>query len=412
MKKEGQEKNSEEVRGPFQNFFLDKKGAPPQPPQEGSGAVHLLREILAFASQEECSDVHIEGQEKSLRIRLRKNGQLFTYKVLDKGLQQSLVARIKVLSHLDIAEKRQAQDGRFSFDSGAKTIDVRVSILPTVYGEKVVLRLLNSVSLDYSVEGIGLRDQDLKKIQLLLRQPSGLILLCGPTGCGKTSTLYTMIQMLNDEKRNIVTIEDPVEYKIGGVNQIAVNDKTGLSFEAGLKAILRQDPEVIMVGEIRSYDTAETALRASMTGHLVLSTLHTIDSPSALVRLQDMRLAPYMISSGLTGIVSQRLVRRLCPKCKEAVEGEDPYFHLEGAKIYEARGCPDCLEGYTHRQAIFEILILDQKIKSLVLEGASLEDLRAHARHLKMASLYDQVRDLLLKGDIDLEEAYRSIASI
>lgn len=390
---------------PQSSFVFSKEG-------EGADVVSFLEDTLDAAIGAQCSDIHIEGQEGGLRIRFRKDGRLFTYKSLDKSLHQALVARVKILSQLDIAEKRRAQDGRFSYTYGGREIDVRVSILPTVEGEKLALRLLNAVKLSYTPQGIGIQERDLDLVRLLLRQPSGLILLCGPTGCGKTSTLYTMIQMVNDETRNVVTIEDPVEYKIPGVNQIPVNAKTGLGFESGLKAILRQDPEIIMVGEIRSYETAEIALRASITGHLVLSTLHSVDSPSALVRLRDMRVAPYMISSGLVGIISQRLVRLLCPSCKEAYQGRDDYFGLREETLYKARGCKDCTEGYQGRQAIFEILVMDEALRSMVMEGAPLKALREAAAGSGMVTLYSQVKDLLMEGKIDLDQAYQTIATL
>ena len=381
-------------------------------PQSGAlSAVQLSQTILNDAAEACCSDVHIEPAGESWRVRMRRNGTLFLYGSYPKSLYSEFVTRIKFLSAMDIGEKRRPQDGRFTFEYGGRHVDVRASAIPVKGEEKLVLRLLDRTGLDYTPEGIGLGGNNLALVQKLLRQPLGLVLICGPTGSGKTSTLYTFIQLLNRVERNILTIEDPVEFDIDGINQMQVNPKADITFSTGLEAMLRQDPEVMMVGEVRSMETAEIALRSSITGHLIFSTLHTTDSPSAIIRLMDMGVEPYMLSAGIIGVISQRLVRKLCDHCKKKVHTQDDYFKIDGT-TYEAVGCEKCFEGYTGREAVFEIMEMDEKIRSLIKPGVSLDTLKAAAVESGMIPLKEALREKILEGSISIEEAYRTIMTM
>lgn len=374
-------------------------------------AVQLSQTILNDAAEACCSDVHIEPAGESWRVRMRRNGTLFLYGSYPKSLYSEFVTRIKFLSSMDIGEKRRPQDGRFTFEYGGRHVDVRASAIPVKGEEKLVLRLLDRTGLDYTPQGIGLGGNNLALVQRLLRQPLGLVLICGPTGSGKTSTLYTFIQLLNRVERNILTIEDPVEFDIDGINQMQVNPKADITFSTGLEAMLRQDPEVMMVGEVRSMETAEIALRSSITGHLIFSTLHTTDSPSAIIRLMDMGVEPYMLSAGIIGVISQRLVRKLCDHCKKEVHTQDDYFKIDGT-TYEAVGCEKCFEGYTGREAVFEIMVMDEKIRSLIKPGVSLATLRVAAVESGMIPLKEALREKILEGSISIEEAYRTIMTM
>lgn len=377
----------------------------------GLSAVQLSQTILNDAAEACCSDVHIEPAGESWRVRMRRNGTLFLYGSYPKSLYSEFVTRIKFLSAMDIGEKRRPQDGRFTFEYDGRHVDVRASAIPVKGEEKLVLRLLDRTGLDYTPEGIGLGGNNLALVQKLLRQPLGLVLICGPTGSGKTSTLYTFIQLLNRVERNILTIEDPVEFDIDGINQMQVNPKANITFSSGLEAILRQDPEVMMVGEVRSMETAEIALRSSITGHLIFSTLHTTDSPSAIIRLMDMGVEPYMLSAGIIGVISQRLVRKLCDHCKKEGHTQDDYFKIDGT-TYEAVGCEKCFEGYTGREAVFEIMVMDEKIRSLIKPGVSLDALKAAAVESGMIPLKEALREKILEGSISIDEAYRTIMTM
>ena len=377
----------------------------------GLSAVQLSQTILNDAAEACCSDVHIEPAGESWRVRMRRNGTLFLYGTYPKSSYSEFVTRIKFLSTMDIGEKRRPQDGRFTFEYGGRSVDVRASAIPVKGDEKLVLRLLDRTGLDYTPEGIGLGGSNLELVRKLLRQPLGLVLICGPTGSGKTSTLYTFIQLLNRVERNILTIEDPVEFDIDGINQMQVNPKADITFSTGLEAMLRQDPEVMMVGEVRSMETAEIALRSSITGHLIFSTLHTTDSPSAIIRLMDMGVEPYMLSAGIIGVISQRLVRKLCVHCKREVHTTDDYFQIEGT-TYEAVGCDKCFEGYTGREAVFEIMVMNEKIRSLIKPGVSLDALKDAAVDSGMKPLKEALREKILQGSISIDEAYRTIMTM
>lgn len=377
-----------------------------------SSAVDLLNEILNYSYLNRCSDIHIEHMGTYFRVRLRKNSSLFIYKEINKSIYDELVVRVKILSNIDIAEKRKPLDGRFSFENDRGKVDIRVSTIPTINGEKLVLRLLDPLGLKHSFIDMGMNRKQIAIVNKLLRQPQGLVLLCGPTGSGKTSTLYSFLRVLNNTERNIITIEDPVEYKIPGVNQIQVNPKAGISFESGLVSMLRQDPEILMVGEIRNLETAEIALRSSITGHLIFSTLHANDSPSAILRLVDMGVQPYMVSAGVLAVISQRLVRILCPKCKEKIITEDEFFGIHGEETYKPVGCKDCEKGYIGRKAVFEMLVVDDAIRNSIRGEMEINNIRSLARMQGMSSLKDNLLSLILSGEISLLEAYRSIVTI
>lgn len=374
-------------------------------------AVALSEQILRDGILKCCSDVHIEPADDHWRVRMRRNGTLFLYGEYENERYSEFITRIKLMSQMDIGERRRPQDGRFSMTLDGKYVDVRVSSVPVKGREKLVLRLLDREGLDYTPEGIGLKGKQLEEVLKLLRQPLGLVLICGPTGSGKTTTLYTFLQLLNKVERNILTIEDPVEYAIDGINQMQVNQKANITFTTGLESMLRQDPEVMMVGEIRSKETAEIALRSSITGHLIFSTLHTTDSPSAMIRLMDMGVEPYMLSAGVIGVISQRLVRTLCPECKRKVETHDDYFDIKG-ETYKPVGCSYCDNGYVGREAIFEILTLSESLRALIKPDVTLDMLRREAEKEGMVPLKDSLREKIKEGTISMDEAYRTIMTL
>lgn len=375
-----------------------------------SPIIEIMDLIIEHAIVEKCSDIHIEGIEREVVVKIRIDGSLKELCRLNKEYQQKIISRIKVLSNLDYTVKNIPQDSRFTYKYNNKNIDIRVATTPTVYGEKIVLRILDKNNVDYTKEGIGLYGEDVIKVNKLLSQPSGLILSVGPTGCGKSSTIYTFLKYLMNEEINIITIEDPVEYKIEGINQININEEAGLDFNEGLKAILRLDPDVLMLGEIRSLDTATTAIRASITGRKVFSTIHTSDSPSTIYRLLDMGVENYLISSGVIGIISQRLVRKLCD-CKRK---KKDYIELydEVIEYYEPVGCEKCNDGYIGRVAIFEILILNQKLKEGINKNKSLDELREIAKEGGMVTLKEAMKKAVLEGKTSIDEVYKNIMTI
>lgn len=379
--------------------------------QSSLDAVALSEQILRDGILKCCSDVHIEPADDHWRVRMRRNGTLFLYGEYGNERYSEFITRIKLMSQMDIGERRRPQDGRFSKPVDGKYVDVRVSSVPVKGREKLVLRLLDREGLDYTPEGIGLKGKQLEGVLKLLRQPLGLVLICGPTGSGKTTTLYTFLQLLNKVERNILTIEDPVEYAIDGINQMQVNQKANITFTTGLESMLRQDPEVMMVGEIRSKETAEIALRSSITGHLIFSTLHTTDSPSAMIRLMDMGVEPYMLSAGVIGVISQRLVRTLCPECKRKVETHDDYFDIKG-ETYKPVGCSYCDNGYVGREALFEILTLSESLRALIKPDVTLDMLRREAEKEGMVPLKDSLREKIKEGTISMDEAYRTIMTL
>lgn len=378
--------------------------------KEDSPAVRLLDYILRESIEKNASDIHIEPRFEKIVVRIRIDGALNKLIELPKKIYPHLVTRIKILSGLDISEKRLPQDGRFSFTFSEEKIDIRVATTPTGNAEKIVLRILDIQRISYTPEGIGLLNDNYEKVMSLISQPSGLILICGPTSSGKTSTLYTLLRKIQNEELNIMTIEDPIEYKIDGINQIEVNPNTGLSFEKGLKAILRMDPDKIMIGEIRNEDTAHIAISSSITGHLVLSTLHTESSPASIGRLIDMGIEPYLISAGLIGVISQRLIRKLCPHCREKIKNTNPLIDSE--YIYKAKGCSKCNGGYKGRIAVFEIMIIDSEIRDMISRKENVKNIKNLAIEKGMNTLSSEILKLIEKGETSFDEYYKNINTV
>ncbi len=355
--------------------------------RDDAPVIRLINALLLEAVKEGASDVHIETQEKRLMVRFRVDGVLRDKVEPPRGLAPLLVSRIKVMAKLDIAEKRIPQDGRVTLRIGGHDVDARVSTIPTQHGERVVLRLLEKGSLRLDLGALGMSERDQAVFYRLLERPHGMLLVTGPTGSGKTTTLYAALHRLNDRKRNIMTVEDPIEYELAGIGQTQVNPRTDLTFARGLRAILRQDPDVIMVGEIRDQETAQVAVRSSMTGHFVLSTLHTNSAVGSVTRLIDMGVERYLLAPMVVGLAAQRLVRKLCPECRrEDVASEGDSLLLGGAvtsgePVWRAEGCPDCHgEGYRGRAGLYEVVAVDEKFQKLIHDGASEAELEAQAR--------------------------------
>ncbi len=345
--------------------------------------IRLVNTLLSEAVKKRASDIHIEPYERDLAVRFRVDGVLHNVIRPPRQFQSALASRIKVMASLDIAEKRLPQDGRIKIRVGGREVDIRVSVLPTAYGERVVMRLLDRGAALLRLPELGLDARALEPLRKWIRLPHGMLLVTGPTGSGKTTTLYAALMELNREDRNILTIEDPIEYELSGVGQIQVNTKTGLTFANGLRSILRQDPDIIMVGEIRDVEAARIAIQASLTGHLVLSTLHTNDAASACARLVDMGVEPFLLASALVGVMAQRLVRVLCPRCREAYQPA-PALRAElglgqNGVLYRASGCDACLgTGYRGRTGIYELLTVDDMARQLIHDRGSTQALREH----------------------------------
>lgn len=380
----------------------------------------IVSQILDFAIKSRASDIHIEPQEKTTRVRYRIDGILQEKLTIPKALHDSLVSRIKILSGMKIDEKRVPQDGRFNFKGSEEEVDLRISNLPTTWGEKVVMRLLKKSGGVPTLADLGLRGRGLKNLQDSILRPHGIILICGPTGSGKTTTLYSVISALNTPKVNIVTLEDPIEYKIPGVNQVQINTAVGLTFAEGLKSFLRQDPNIILVGEIRDRETADLAIQAALTGHLVFSTLHTNDAAGALPRLLDMGAEPYLLASSMTCIVAQRVVRKIHDDCKESYPAEtkmvEEMKHELGnlwqptgdIKFYKGKGDAECgNSGYFGRLGIFEVLPVTEKIGKLILEHASASDIDKAAKEEGMISLKQDGYLKVAEGTTTVEEILR-----
>lgn len=379
--------------------------------------VRLVNSIISQAVKSKASDVHIEPFEKSVRIRYRIDGELKEVMSPEKSTHSALVTRIKIMGKMDISERRIPQDGRVESIIEGSHIDMRISVLPTVYGEKVVIRLLDRNAIVVSKEELGFTKYNLHLFDKIIKAPEGIILLTGPTGSGKTTTLYTILKELNQINKNIITVEDPVEYRLAGVNQVQVNVKAGLTFASGLRSILRQDPDIVMVGEIRDAETAQIATRAAITGHLVLSTLHTNDTSSTISRLVDMGIETYMVSSAVVGVIAQRLVKRICPRCKEEhnLSAEERLLIKidENIAIYKGKGCNFCSgSGYSGRIAIHEILILDREIRDLVNKEAGSDEIKELARKKGMKTLNESCRELVLNGTTTVDEMIKITYSV
>ncbi|MFF2794320.1 GspE/PulE family protein [Lysinibacillus xylanilyticus] len=370
--------------------------------REDSPIVRLVNQIIANGVAQRASDIHFDPQETDLRVRYRVDGVLRTERSLPKHMQNIVLARIKIMGNLNITENRIPQDGRIKTNVNFKPVDIRLATLPTVYGEKVVMRILDLSSVANSIDKLGFTEKNEVLFRNMIANPNGILLITGPTGSGKSSTLYAALSNLNEEDVNIITVEDPVEYQLDGINQIQVKEEVGLTFAAGLRSILRQDPDIVMIGEIRDFETAQIAVRASLTGHLVLSTLHTNSAVESISRLQDMGIEPFLLSSSLVGIMAQRLVRRICRDCGENYTFTNRELEIMRSNGIEGvthgrrgRGCPSCNQtGYRGRMAIHEILPIDRNIKEMILNRSSESVIRDY---MKQKGYYTLLVDGLLK---------------
>ena len=382
--------------------------------------IKLVNLILAQAITEQASDIHLEPFEKTMRLRYRIDGQLHDMPAPPKTLQAVIVSRIKIMAGLDVAEHRMPQDGRFRIKLAGREIDLRISILPTVFGEKIVMRVLDKSSLNLTLENLGLPPSEQDKFTQSIAAPHGMLLISGPTGSGKTTTLYVVLNSLNTEDVNIVTIEDPVEYQVTGVNQMQVKPEIGLTFASGLRSILRQDPDVVMVGEIRDSETADISVKAALTGHLVLSTLHTNDAPGAVGRLIDMGVEPFLVSSSLLIACAQRLVRRLCPHCKEGFKIPAEAIKRWGLRVedvadhvfYRGRGCGRCKEtGYRGRMAILELMPISAALREQIMRNAGAHVLKEIAVREGMKTLRMAGLEKATAGVTSLDEVFRAVGT-
>ena len=386
---------------------------------EDAPIVKLVNLIVVKAVEQKASDIHIEPQERSLRVRYRIDGVLQEVMKLPKGVQPAVLSRFKVMASMDIAENRIPQDGHASLTVRKRGIDLRVATLPTVHGERIVLRILEKESILLKLDDLGFMKEDLEKFKSVFIKPHGTILVTGPTGSGKSTTLYATLNILNTDQKNIITIEDPVEYRLRGLNQIQVNKKAGLTFAKGLRSILRAAPDILMVGEIRDGETAQIAIEAALTGHLVLSTLHTNDAPGAISRLTEMKVEPFLISSAISAVQAQRLARRLCKECKEQYKPDkktllDLGFLLEEnklPKLYKPKGCKKCANtGYKGRLGLYEIMLMSEEIEKLTIERATADEIKAVALSEGMCTLKQDGFKKVLLGMTSVEEVLRVCA--
>ena len=383
---------------------------------EEAPIIRLVNSVLYRSVKQRASDIHIEPYERDLVVRFRIDGVLYDILRPPKRFQSSIASRVKIMAALNIAEKRLPQDGRIRIKIAGKDIDIRVSVVPTSHGERIVLRLLDRSQVLLPLDGIGMSGDKLIRMRKLIRMAHGILLETGPTGSGKTTTLYAALNEINTPDKNIITVEDPVEYQLQGIGQIQVNPKIDLTFARGLRSILRQDPDVIMVGEIRDLETAEIAIQASLTGHLVLSTLHTNDAPTAITRLVDMGVEPFLVSSSLIGVLAQRLIRVLCPHCREPYVPTDEELaelsldrgKLRDERLFRPRGCSRCADtGYQGRSGIYELLVVDEEIQTLILKGVDSNVIRRAALAKGMFTLRDDGAQKVLEGITSLQEVAR-----
>ncbi|MGG5254886.1 GspE/PulE family protein [Neobacillus sp. SM06] len=381
---------------------------------QDSPIVRLVNQIMSNAVVQRASDIHIDPQETKIAVRYRVDGILRNERVLPRHMQSMLIARIKIMANLDITEHRIPQDGRIKINLDFHPIDLRVSTMPTIYGEKIVMRLLDMGTTLNDITKLGFNSLNFKRFTELITKPTGMVLITGPTGSGKSSTLYAALNKLNSEEVNMITIEDPVEYQIEGINQIQVNQQVGMTFAAGLRSILRQDPNIIMVGEIRDKETVEVAIRASLTGHLVLSTLHTNDSLGTITRLLDMGVEPFLLAASLSGVVAQRLVRKICRDCAgvhEPSKREVEIFSKRGIKldqVVRGKGCSSCnMTGYKGRIALHEVLVLNEDMRRVIMNGESFQKMRELAIKNKTIFLLDDGLLKVKQGLTTTEEVLR-----
>jgi len=360
--------------------------------------IRMLNALLTQAAKDTASDIHIEPYERSSSVRFRVDGALREVVQPNKALHAALISRLKIMAELDIAEKRLPQDGRISLRIGGRAVDVRVSTLPSAHGERAVLRLLDKAESKFTLEGLGMSGDTLARFHRLIQQPHGIVLVTGPTGSGKTTTLYASLGRVDTGSTNVLTVEDPVEYELAGIGQTQVNPKIDLTFAKALRAILRQDPDVIMIGEIRDFETAQIAIQASLTGHLVLATLHTNDAPSAVTRLTDMGVEPFLLSSSLLGVLAQRLVRKLCLACRRQ----------DAQGRWHPVGCPACAQsGYRGRTGVYELMVADDEVRELIHGRAAESALLAVARRTGLRSMREDGERLVAEGVTSLEEVLR-----
>jgi len=389
----------------------------PEAAEPTAPIIQLVNSIIADAIRMRASDIHVEPLEKTLRVRYRLDGLLRTIVELPGRIQPATLSRLKLISGMDITENRRPQDGRTRVRLEGREIDLRVSCLPTYHGEKIVLRILDPTTVVVDLEALGLREQDYRKLTQVLAASHGMVLATGPTGSGKTSTLYGVLKYLNQEGDNLVTVENPVEYRLAGINQVQTNEKAGVTFAGTLRSILRQDPDIVMVGEVRDLETAEIAVQAAQTGHLVLSTLHTNDAVSTIVRLVMMGVPPYMVASSLLCVIAQRLVRRLCPACRVACPVSENHADIllaAGVPLplhdYHGRGCPECdHRGYRGRLGLFELLIVSDRIRKLMLTNPEEETILQAAREEGCLSLLQDGLEKVVEGITSLEEVLRTV---
>ena len=418
---EGAERALEELKGESDGFTAQNIVAANiigADSENAAPTIRLVNSILEYAVNQNASDIHLEPREYEMVVRMRIDGVLRRAFTVPRSNQNAVIARIKVMGNMNIAEHKIPLDGRSNIRLNDQDIDLRISTLPTVYGEKVVIRLLRKNTSFLSTKGIGLTGRNLEKFNALLENSNGVILIVGPTGSGKSSSMYTMIGNLNTDEVNLVTLEDPVEYNLDGVNQVQIDEKTGLTFASGLRSILRQDPDIVAVGEIRDGETAEIAMRAAITGHLVLSTIHTYDSVSSVSRLVDIGVEPYLISAGLRGVISQRLVRRICPNCRveyAASAEEQEMLHLPyvpGRRFFKGKGCPMCFNtGYRGRTAVFEILTITHDIKRAIADNVPHSELMRVIGESDFKPLINDCIELVQQGVTTVQEAYRTVNS-
>ncbi len=377
-------------------------------------AVKLVNSVIDQAARNRVSDIHIEPFEDHIKIRFRRDGQLYEVMKVDVRMMQAISARIKIVGGMNIAEKRLPQEGRINILIDKKELDLRFSVLPVMFGEKIVIRVIDKDRMLITKDKLGFTFENLVVFESMILNPHGIILVTGPTGSGKTSTLYSALHEINRPDLNIITIEDPIESRIEGINQVQLNTKAGLTFASGLKSILRQDPDVIMLGEIRDNETAQIAIRASITGHLVLSTMHTNDSAGAVSRLLDMGLEPFMVASAIIGVVAQRLVKRICEGCKEQYLASDKEIRLLGMDpnselvLYKGEGCPSCNgTGYLERIGVFELMVVTKKHREAINNKATEEEIRSLSIGKGMLTLKETAKQLVLKGDTTIKEFLR-----
>jgi general secretion pathway protein E/type IV pilus assembly protein PilB len=378
--------------------------------------IKLVSLIILEAFRSRASDIHLEPLEKKFRVRYRVDGVLHEVESPPKRLQSAIVSRVKIMANMSIAEKRLPQDGRIQINVMGRDLDLRVSAIPSSHGESIVMRILDKESLQLGLPKLGFLSDDQQTFERLIGLSDGILLVTGPTGSGKTTTLYACLNYINRPDRKIITVEDPVEYQLSGINQVHVRSDIGLTFASALRSILRQAPNIIMIGEIRDMETAEIAVNASLTGHLVFSTLHTNDAPSAVTRLIDIGVKPFLVASSVRGIMAQRLVRKVCEKCKEPAQADERELRLLGpaaarvaeAQLYRGRGCADCNHtGYRGRLGIFEILVINDEIRHMIYERISASQLRGRARELGMRTLREDGLRKVVSGVTTLDEVFR-----